>query len=69
MSSTQCLFQLANLLARLPIIEPGSSHVELIADELKGWADREVLQQLQQVLNQVLEAPEQQKVVSGMLGL
>jgi hypothetical protein len=68
-SSTQCLFQLANLLARLPIIEPGSSQVELIADELKGWADRDVLQQLQQVLNQVLEAPEQQKVVSGMLGL
>jgi hypothetical protein len=68
-SSTQYLFQLANLLARLPIIEPGSSQVELIADELKGWADREVLQQLQQVLNQVLEAPEQQKVVSGMLGL
>jgi hypothetical protein len=68
-SSTQYLFQLANLLARLPIIEPGSSQVELIAEELKGWADREVLQQLQQVLNQVLEAPEQQKVVSGMLGL
>jgi hypothetical protein len=68
-SSTQYLFQLANLLARLPIIEPGSSQVELIAEELKGWADREVLQQLQQVLNQVLEAPVQQKVVSGMLGL
>jgi hypothetical protein len=29
----------------------------------------EVLLQLQQVLNQVLEAAEQQKVVNGMLGL
>lgn len=43
--------------------------VELIADELKGWADRDILQQLQQVLSQVLETQEQQKLVSGMLGL
>lgn len=43
--------------------------VELIADELKGWADRDILQQLQTVLSQVLETQEQQKLVSGMLGL
>lgn len=67
-ASGQCLFQLANLLTTLPIIEPGSSQIELIADELKGWADRDILQQLQEVLNQVLE-PEQQKVAAGMFGL
>lgn len=42
--------------------------VELIADELTGWADREILQQLQEVVGQVLE-PEQQKVATGMFGL
>lgn len=68
-ASAQCLFQLANLLTTLPMIEPGSSQVELIADELKGWADRDILQRLQEVLQQVLEAPQQQQVVSGMLGL
>lgn len=67
-ASGQCLFQLANLLTVLPIIEPGSAQVELIADELKGWADRDILQQLQEVVGQVLE-PEQQKVVTGMFGL
>jgi hypothetical protein len=52
----------------LPVIEAGSSQVELIADELKSWADRDILQQLQEVVNQVLE-PEQQKVVNGMFRL
>jgi len=68
-ASTQALFQLANLLMRLPIIEPSSSQVELIADELKGWADRDILLRLQEVLLQVLEDPKQQQVVTGMLGL
>jgi hypothetical protein len=45
-----------------------TTQVELIADELKGWADRDILQQLQEVVGQVLE-PEQQKVVTGMFGL
>lgn len=68
-ASTQALFQLANLLMRLPIIETSSSQVELIADELKGWADRDILLRLQEVLLQVLEDPKQQQVVTGMLGL
>lgn len=69
-ASAQCLFQLANILAVLPIIEPGSGQVELISDELKGWADRDILLRLQEVLMQVLQQePAQQKVVSGMLGL
>jgi hypothetical protein len=67
-ASGQCLFQLANLLTVLPVIEAGSSQVELIADELKSWADRDILQQLQEVVNQVLE-PEQQKVVNAMFRL
>jgi hypothetical protein len=37
--------------------------------ELEGWADRDILQRLLQTLTQVLRAPEQQKVVSTMLGL
>jgi hypothetical protein len=68
-ASTQCMFQLANILSMLPIIEPGSSQVELIADELKGWADRDILQRLQQTLTQVLQAPEQHKVINTMLGM
>lgn len=40
-----------------------------IVHELEGWADRDILQRLLQTLTQVLRAPEQQKVVSTMLGL
>lgn len=68
-ASTQCLFQLANLIAQLPVIEPGSAQVALIADELRTWTDRDILLRLQEVLLQLLEAPQQQAVVSGMLGL
>lgn len=68
-ASTQCLFQLANLIAQLPVIEAGSSQVALIADELKTWTDRNILLRLQEVLLQLLEEQQQQAVVSGMLGL
>jgi hypothetical protein len=68
-ASTQCLFQLANLVVTLPVIEPGSAQVALIADELQTWTDRDVTRRLQEVLLQLLEAPQQQHVVNGMLGL
>lgn len=58
----------ANCLTPPPSPPHAALQVELIADELKGWADRDILQQLQEVVGQVLE-PEQQKVVTGMFGL
>jgi hypothetical protein len=68
-ASTQCLFQLANLVAKMPVIEPSSAQVDLIADELRTWTDRGVLLRLQEVLLQLLEEPQQRAVVGGMLGL
>lgn len=42
--------------------------VSLIADELKGWAERDTRQHLQQLAQQLVE-PQQQKLVAAMLGL
>lgn len=64
----QALFQLSGLLAGLPVIEHGSSQVDLIADELKSWADTETLQRLHGMAMQLVE-PAQQQAVSSMLGL
>lgn len=66
-AAAQALVQLSSLLLGLPILEPGSSQVELIAEELQGWADADVLQQLRDTAVRMVE-PANQKVVFGMLG-
>lgn len=64
----QALVQLSSLLQGLPVLEANSSQVGLIADELQGWADADVLQSLQDAARNFVES-DQQKVVIGMLGL
>lgn len=66
-AAAQALVQLSSLLLGLPILEPKSSQVELIAEELQGWADADVLQQLRDTAAKMVE-PANREVVFGMLG-
>eukprot|EP00775_Hariotina_reticulata_P006245 gene6245-6481_t len=67
-AANQALFQLASLLEGLPILEANSSQVDLISDELTGWAERSVLEKLKAIAVQLVD-PSRQGLVTSMLGL
>ncbi|KAF8070922.1 hypothetical protein HT031_001003 [Scenedesmus sp. PABB004] len=66
-AAATALAALSSLLGGMPLLSPGSSQVDLIAEELAGWAEPDVLARLGDTARTLVE-PEQQAVVAAMLG-
>ncbi len=63
------LVQLSALLQGLPVLQVGDGPVALIAEELAGWAERGVLQQLGTTAATLVEGSQARALVAAMLGL
>jgi hypothetical protein len=61
------LAKLSALLESLPVLEPDSTNVELIADELEGWADPALRSRVLEIACHV--DPKKRPVLAAMVGL
>jgi len=61
------LSKLSALLESLPVLEPDSTNVELIADELEGWAEPALRSRVLELAGEA--DPKKKAVVAAMVGL
>ena len=61
------LSKLSALLESLPVLEPESTNVELIADELEGWAEPALRSRVLELAGEA--DPKKKAVVAAMVGL